>query len=285
MEKENQKNHPLKKAGLYLLMGIAGYLFTVGMLTILQNQLLFHPSKQLVATPDDLNLSWSEHAIETADGETLHAWYLHQPDAEFTVVFTHGNAGNISGRLDISRTIMQAGASVFLYDYRGYGLSSGSPSENGLYRDADAVVDYLRTELGVKPEQTVYFGRSLGGVFAAYKAADYGGAGLVLDSSFISLEEIAADLFPFIPSFLLRGDYATASFVEEAGEMPLLILHSRDDELIGYRHGQTLYERASGPKNMVTLSGGHNENYWMSIERFASAWEEFLSSLQNDSPS
>lgn len=269
------------KSGLKIAAYVAvGYLLVIGLMTILQNNLIFHPSTFMVDTPETLGVPWSEHYVPAEDGIDLHGWLLENSDADYTVIFSHGNAGNISGRLSIAKTIYDAGASVFLYDYRGYGQSDGSPTEKSLYRDADALISYLNREADISSEQMIFYGRSLGGTVAAYMASERNGAGLVLDSSFINLKTIAKDVMPIIPTFLIQATFPTDEFLKKSSGTPLMIMHSVEDDLIGFHHGEKLYEIADQPKTFVELRGGHNDSFHVSKDSYEAGWENFIEALK-----
>lgn len=263
---------------------IVGYLLVVGLITAFQNQLIFHPSSRMIDSPERLGMPWAEHWIKTSDGETLHGWMLGEPNGRPVVVYSHGNAGNISGRVEIAGEIESQGASVFLYDYRGYGNSTGSPSEQGIYSDGEAVVHYLRHQRGIPEKQMVFYGKSLGSTVAARQSAEFDGAGLVLDAPFINGKEIASDLYPFIPSFLVNIRFPVDEDLRRTNARRIMVMHGIDDRIIDIRHGRKLYEIASKDKNasFVELKGGHNSSFMMSREMFAESWRKFLESIENN---
>lgn len=273
-----------KKALKFIAFLLIGYLFIVGLLTLLQDQLIFHPSSELWDSPERLGLEWSEHRVETSEGVTLHGWMIGDPSDKSVVVYSHGNAGNISGRVDIAGDIARQGTAVFLYDYRGYGKSEGSPSEDGIYKDGEAVVHYLRGSLNIATDRMIFFGRSLGGSVAARQAAEFEGAGLVLDSAFISGKEIATDIYPFIPGFLIGVDFPVDDDLRQTKASRILILHARSDRIVPFHHGEKLYDIAQEtlPEEsvmFVELQGGHNTGFSQSREIYGEAWERFLSQL------
>ena len=255
------------------------YLVVVGMMSFFQNHLIFHPSEFMTDSPDRLEVPWSDHYVETEDGTMIHGWLLKNEDAEHTVVFSHGNAGNISGRLDIAKTIYDKGVSVFLYDYRGYGNSEGSPNEDGFFDDARSVVNYLAGEQGIPTDSMIFYGRSLGGSAAAHQASEFNGAGLVLDSAFANIRSMAQSAYPFVPSFLVRAEFPTDQFLMNRGEIPVLFMHSPDDQIVLFDQGRQLYEQAEGEKRFVELRGGHNDNFHNSRDIYEEAWMEFIAQL------
>lgn len=266
---------------LVLCWLLAGYLMVVGLMVMFQNQLIFHPSSELTGTPDRLGIPWSEHRVMTSDGLELHGWLIGEPGNGPVVVYSHGNAGNISGRIEIAGEIARQGASVFMYDYRGYGKSEGKPYEQGIYTDGEAVVHYLQRDLEIAGEQMIFYGKSLGGAVAARQSAQFEGAGLVLDSAFLNGREIAGDLYPFVPSFLVTIRFPVDEDLRRTKVSHVLVMHANDDRLIDSRHGRELHRIASeaAHSRFVELRGGHNSSFGMSKQIFTGAWSDFLKSL------
>jgi len=246
-----------------------------------QNNLLFIPGQEMIATPESVGLLYSEHYFETEDGMRLHGWFIPNPESEKIVQLSHGNAGNISGRAGLAALLHKAGFNVFMYDYRGYGKSEGTPSEKGLYKDAEATLRFLKDNYGADGENIIQFGRSLGGAVAAYIAANYKTGGLVIDSSFTSLKNIISEIYPFVPSFLSKFNFSTTDYLSDIKGVPVLILHSRDDNLIGFHHGEELYATASDPKKFVVLQGGHNDSFLVTKNKYLDAWKTFKQTVEN----
>jgi len=258
----------------------------VGIITLLQDQMIFHPSEDIWDTPESLDLPWTEHRIETPDGLLLHGWMIgdHESGNKPVVVYSHGNAGNISGRVDIAGVIANQGAAVFLYDYRGYGKSDGSPTEEGIYVDGRSVINYLRGELEISVSQMIFYGQSLGGAVAARQASEFESSGLVLHSAFLSGKEVANDIYPFIPRFLVAVGFPVNKDLQKAKAERIMIMHSESDRIIPYRHGKELYqiakEDASRNVTFVELQGGHNTWFSMSRDLYAESWKEFLTGIE-----
>jgi len=241
------------------------------------SQALYHPSREIRGTPADLGLFYEWVALETADGARLSAWWVPADSPRGVLLFCHGNAGNISDRLDSIRNFNRLGLSVFIFDYRGYGKSSGHPSEQGTYRDAEAAWNYLIQVRQKDPREIVVFGRSLGGSIAAWVSQVYKPQALILESAFASLREAARDRMPGIFVKLLVPDqYRTLLYLTSA-HCPLLILHSRGDEVIPFRHGEALYAAANEPKELVEIRGSHNQGFLESQPYYEAALDSFLS--------
>ena len=262
-----------------LLMGIAVYAALAGLMFFSQERLLFlpnMPSRSVVVTPHDVALDFQNLNINTEDGIQLDAWFIPHSDARGTLLFFHGNAGNISHRLDSIKIFHRLRLNVFIFDYRGYGRSTGSPTEQGVYKDAQAAWRYLTQERGIPAQQIVLFGRSLGGAIATRLAARTQAGALIIESTFTSVPELAAKLYPFLPVRLLaRLDFNTRAELHSVN-IPVLVIHSRDDEIIPFSHGQTNYDTANNPKQFIELRGGHNDGFLISNNTYQQGIERFL---------
>jgi hypothetical protein len=204
-------------------------------------------------------------------------------EARGVLLFFHGNAGNISHRLDSIAIFNRLGLDVLIVDYRGYGQSTGRPTEAGTYRDAQAAWDYLRQARGVAADRVVIFGRSLGGAVGAWLAsqlpADETPAAVIIESSFSSGADMARRLYPIFPARLLtRLKYPVVEYVARL-RCPLLVVHSRDDEIIPYAMGQAVYAAASQPKSFLELRGDHNAGFWISRASYVPGLEAFLANV------
>lgn len=226
-----------------------------------QSWLMFFPQRQLDDTPADIGLEYSSVQIATSDGETLHGWWVPVPNAKGTVLFFHGNAGNISHRINYLAMFKRLGYHALLVDYRGYGQSSGTPSEDGMYLDAQAAWRYLNDVQGLAPTQIILFGESLGGAVATWLARHEKPGMLVLASSFTSVPDLAATLYPFLPvRWIARFQYDTLASLKSVA-CPVYIAHSPEDEIVPFEHGQRLMQAAPEPKQFLTLEGGHNSGF------------------------
>ncbi len=226
-----------------------------------QSRLVYFPEKQLSNTPGAIGLAYATVSIPVSDGETLHGWWMLVPDAKGTVLFFHGNAGNISHRINYLTMFKRLGYSTLLFDYRGYGQSSGTPSESGTYRDAQAAWQYLIETKGIAPERIVLFGESLGGAVASWLAAREKPGLLVLASTFTSVPELAAEIYPFLPvRWISRFEYNTLASLQLVS-CPVFIAHSPDDDIIPFRHGQRLFQAAPQAKQFLPLEGSHNTGF------------------------
>jgi fermentation-respiration switch protein FrsA (DUF1100 family) len=194
------------------------------------------------------------------------------------VLYFHGNAGNISHRLHTIRQFHALDLSMFIIDYRGYGESTGRPSEKGLHRDATAAWLYLTGERGTLADDIVIFGRSLGASVAAWLAVEHPPGALVVDSSFTSVPDVGQEVYPWLPVRLLsRFRHATAEHVAKTSA-PLLVIHSRDDEIIPFHHGEAVFGAANEPKTFLELRGGHNDAHFTSETTYIDGLRRFLQS-------
>ena len=229
--------------------------------SLIESQIFF-PEKDHYAAPGDFGLEAREVALDTRDGPRLHGWFIPAPGARNLMLFCHGNAGNISHRLDNLARLHGAGVAVFIFDYRGYGLSQGSPSEKGMYLDAEAAWDWAQAQAKAQGGRVVIFGRSLGGVAALYLASRQRPAGLILESTFTNLGAMAGTFFP-IPGIgkWLGGRFNSLGRAPRVS-CPTLMLHGGRDEIVPYGLGRKLYAALPAPKAFVTLErAGHNDTY------------------------
>jgi len=268
----------LPMLGIWIVITIAGvYLAFAGFLFIFQSHYIYYPERVLSVTPRSIGLDFENIHFETADGLKLSGWFVPSESARGVILFCHGNAGNISHRLDSIQIFHQLGLDVFIFDYRGYGQSEGKPTEQGTYKDAEAAWRYLIEERQVKPNEVIIFGRSLGGAVASWLAQSHKPGALILESTFTSLPDIAAGLYPYLPvRLLLRFEYNTAEYLGRV-DCPVLIVHSRDDEIMPFNHGQQLFESAKEPKKFLETTGTHNNGFITSGKRYEDGLHTFIS--------
>ncbi|HEX6669493.1 MAG TPA: alpha/beta hydrolase [Gemmatimonadales bacterium] len=256
------------------------YLLMLLVLRLSEGRMLYVPGgrRTLLEPPAELDLAVRKVTVTAADGVRLVAWVMPlDPGSGPWLLICHGNAGNISeaGRPYHYAGLREQGLSLFAFDYRGYGESEGTPTEEGLYLDAEAAYHYLRDSLGVPPGRIVLFGHSLGSAVAVELARRVPAAGLILDGALTSVVERAQELFPYIPvRWIAASRYPS---IERVGQLsvPKLFLHARDDEVVPLAHGQRLFEAAAPPKRFVELRGTHGDAfvedstaYYQAIGRF-----------------
>ena len=265
----------------FFLVLAAGYGVVLTIIYFMQGRMLYLanvPGRTLTMTPADARMDYEDVAIKTADGVTLHGWFIAGRSPR-VLLFFHGNAGNISHRLDSIRQFRKLGLSVLIIDYRGYGQSDGRTTESGIYRDADATWRYLTEARGVRPNDVVIFGRSLGASVAARLAAQQHPLALIVESSFTSVPDIAQELYPWLPArWLSVLSHATLDYVRDV-HCPVLVVHSRDDEIIPFHHGQAIFAAAPEPRTLLTLRGSHNDAYLRDERSYIEGLREFLTGL------
>lgn len=249
------------------------------MLYLLQGKMLFLanvPGRALTASPGDIGLQFEDVSLTTADNEVLHGWFVPTTGSVGTVLFFHGNAGNISHRLDSIEIFNELNLDVLILDYRGYGQSSGKTSEQGTYTDAQTAWDYLVNERGIAPEEIVIFGRSLGGAVASWLAARATPGAVILESCFTSVPDMAERLYPFLPARkFTRLQYPVIEHVKLISS-PLLVVHSQQDEIIPFDMGQAVFAAAPEPKEMLIISGDHNGGFLLNRHQYQSVIGSFL---------
>lgn len=264
-----------------VILAAGGYLLLIFLIYISQHKLLYYPDSNITRTPADIGLAYEDVYLETEDSESVHGWFVPAQNSRYTVLFFHGNAGNISGRLETIDLLHELNLNVFIIDYRGYGKSSGRPTEKGTYRDAEAAWNYLKEQRGIPIDSMIVMGRSLGAAIAADLAARIQPAGVILESPFTSVPDMAAELYPWIPARrLARFSYPTEENISKI-KSPLLIAHSESDEIIPYEHGQLLYEKANQPKTFLDLQGGHNDGFLATGNLYRERLNIFISNLKN----
>jgi len=261
------------------LTGILG----AGMILGLERFALFFPDRSLGATPRAEGLAYEDVRFPAGDGVTLHGWWIPAADARVSVLWFHGNAGNIADRVhNIGYLHRVLRANVFIFDYRGYGLSQGSRSdlsEEATYRDGEGALAYLRTRPEAARTRVVYFGRSLGAAIAIELARTQPPAGLILETAFTTLKDVARVHYPLVPLWFLRTKYESLRKIPEI-RVPLLILHGDRDEVVPLEQAHRLYAAANEPKRLHVIRGAsHNDTYVVGGAAYFDAWASFLRSL------
>ena len=253
---------------------------TGAVILLFEKRLIYFPYRALDVTPAALGLAHEELALRTEDGLTLHGWFLPAPDSRWTFLVCHGNAGNVSHRLDRALLLQsRLRADVLLFDYRGYGRSEGSADEAGTYRDARAAHRWLLAR-ETPPARIVVFGESLGAAVALDLALEAEARALVLESPFTSVPDMARAVYPFLPLWpFVRTRYDNLSKIERL-RRPLLVLHGERDEIVPFAQGRRLFEAAPEPKRFYAIPrAGHNDTYAVGGEAYWTAIRGFLDEL------
>lgn len=294
-------------------MLVFAYICVALILFFMQPKFVYAPIKELPFSPAELGLDFEDVSFRTADRLRLHGWFIpastrlerggpapnadlsgvanlssvapakEEAKTEFTVLYCHGNGGNMMYFLDTVNFLNAIGLNCFIFDYRGYGSSQGKPSENGTYLDVRAAYRWLTKKKGIPPHNVIIFGWSLGGTLAAYLAsrAKAKARALVIEAAFTSYPDIGRKYYPYMPvRWFARFKYPTIDFIRKVN-CPVLVIHSRDDETIPFDFGLQLYDAANDPKDFVELRGGHNDAFLVSAETYKKAWLKWLASLKD----
>lgn len=241
----------------------------------LEYKSLYYPFKHIEMTPEDIGINYEDVSILTEDGVKIAGWFIPSQSPRATFLLAHGNGGNISHRLENIRIFNKLNINTFIFDYRGYGGSNGSPSENGLYLDVKAAYNYLLNNKNIAAKQIIGYGESLGGAVVIDLATRNELGGLIIESSFTSVRDIGKRIFPFIPGLLYKTKYDSLSKVLDVS-CPILVFHSHGDEVVPYDLGKRLFEAAPEPKQFIDLRGGHNDAFLISEELFVREINSFL---------
>ena len=275
---------PIVRIFVFAYIGLAIVLY------LGQSNLVYRPSQELIETPATLGLKFEDIQITTKDNVNLDAWFVPAKDKDQigkgVILFCHGNGGNIGDRVSYLPIFRDLGLSTFLFDYRGYGKSGGKPTEEGTYNDVESAWQYLTQEKQIPPKKIIIYGESLGGAIASYLAQKISqqdnknaASGLILASTFTSISDRASELYPFLPIRLLsRFSYNSRDRLPNI-KIPVLIMHSIDDEIIPFHHGDRNFQAANQPKKLVKLRGDHNSGFLDSLEIYRNGLNEFIESI------
>jgi len=260
-------------AGIGIYAALSIYVYFV------QSGMIFYPNmpgRTLISTPEDIGLTYQNVEFVTEDDIKLHGWFIPNKKAKGTLVFFHGNAGNISHRLDSIAIFHDLELNVFIFDYRGYGQSEGKITEKGTYRDAEAAWNYLNHSQGISGKQIIIFGRSLGASIASWLAAKHTPAALIIESGFTSVPSMGQRFYPFLPiRWLTRFKYDTKQYVKNIS-CPVMVAHSKHDEIIPYDEGREIFAAAHEPKQFLEMQGGHNDGFIVSGISYIKGLKSFI---------
>ena len=274
----------LKRFVIYSVLII---LFIMILPKFIEKGLIFHPDKGNDSiTPDAYGIEYDDVTFRTEDGLNLHGWFVpgkkSSPDEDLhTLLWFHGNAGNINHRLgNIKMLHERVPVNVFIIDYRQYGRSEGKISEKGTYIDAGAALAHLHSRKEINQEKIIFFGRSLGSAVAVELALKEKCRALILETPFTSILEMGKKLYPFLPvSLLLKTKYDSLSKIRNI-KVPILIMHGDKDELVPFEHGKRLYDMANEPKEFYTIPGaGHNDTHIVGGDEYFDVIRNFVKKL------
>lgn len=273
------KRFSLLRVAALLGIGLAIFIAFVGCSA---QRMVFQPTRIMNAHPGDIHRQYEDVYFDTADKLRLNGWfYACQTNGQrspFVVLVCHGNAGNLSHRLQLIQTLLEAGADVFAFDYRGYGKSEGSPSEKGTYLDALTAWDWLHAK-GYSGSNIVALGESLGGGVACELACTKPLAGLILQSTFTSVPDVASEFVSSLPvGWLLTSRYNNREKLPRI-HIPVLIMHSRGDRIIAFHHAERNFSVANAPKTLCELRGDHNDAVFLGAAEYREGVRQFLSQV------
>ena len=265
----------------FLILAACLYAGITALVYFRQSSLIYYPNiagRNLDASPQQIGLAFEDVELLTEDKIRLHGWFIPSDNARGTLLFFHGNAGNISHRLDSIAIFNRMNLDVFIFDYRGYGQSQGRVSETGTYLDAEAAWFYLVETRAIDADEIIVFGRSLGASIAAWLASRHRPAALILESSFSSVPSMAQRLYPVLPvKWLSNFSYDTRQYVSRI-ECPLLVAHSKDDEIIPYAEGRLVFDAAPASKQFLDMRGGHNDGFIATGQAYSDGLSRFIES-------
>ena len=257
--------------GIYAALSLYVYL--------MQSRMIFYPDisgRDLISTPENIGLTYQDVEFVSEDNIKLHGWFIPNENAKATVLFFHGNAGNISHRLDSIAIFHRLELNVFIIDYRGYGQSEGKITEKGTYRDAEAAWNHLNQTQGISAKQIIIFGRSLGASIASKLANKHTPAALIIESGFTSVPSMGQRFYPFLPvRWLTYFKYDTKEYVKNIS-CPVMVAHSKNDEIIPYDEGREIFEAAPEPKQFLEMQGGHNDGFIVSGTSYVEGLRSFI---------
>jgi len=249
--------------------------FFIGYVRHLERHNIFYPTKEIAQTPRDIPLAFEDIFLKTKDGVAINGWLVPHSPNKSVLIFLHGNGGNISTRLEKIQMFHAMGVNVFIIDYRGYGKSEGQPSEKGVYLDAQAAYDFLKSRKEFTDQKLIVYGESLGGAVAVDLAVNRLVDGIIVDSSFTSAQDMARVIYPFIPSFLINVKLESLSKIQNL-RMPKLFIHSPEDDIVPFHLGRKLFDAAEEPKVFLEIQGTHNQGFRSSREKYLQGIENFL---------
>jgi len=248
----------------------------------LQSRMLFQSTKGLDRTPNVYEWAYESVRLDVGEHITTGWWIPYGEDSKGVILFSHGNAGNMAGRLESVFLFRKMGFDVLVYDYGGYGESTGASSEGRCYADIRAMYDWLTEEKAIPAERIVLFGRSLGGGVTSELAQEVKVAAVIVESTFKSVSARAQEIFPFLPAKLIVKNRFENHSKIDSFLSPVLIVHSPDDTLIPFHHGRALFDAATEPKSFLEISGDHNEGFWKSGDLYTQGLTDFLQPLLPD---
>jgi len=261
---------------LFIVVLFITYLAFAAALYIMQPKFLYSPGREVSSTPAELELDYEDVVFKSSDGLNLSGWYVPAKNPMLTLLFCHGNGGNMAHRLGSINIFQNLGLNCFIFDYRGYGDSQGKPSEEGTYMDAMAAYKWLIEEKKIPAKDIIIFGRSLGGTIATQLAGKVETGALIVESAFTSYVDMGKEYYPYMPvRWFARFGYRTIDYIKDV-RCPVMFIYSGNDEIVPFKFGLKLYEAANEPKEFIEIFGGHNDCFLVSSEIYTEVWEKWL---------
>jgi len=277
-------NGGIKKMPLAILKIIVATSIALGFLFLflryIETRTLFYPAKEIQAFPDRAGLEYQDVFFKTTDNIKINGWFVPCEDAQYTILFCHGNAGNISHRIEKLKFFNDLGCSVLIIDYRGYGKSQGAPSEAGFYKDAEAAYGYLLSR-DIPADRIIGYGESIGGAVIVDLVSKGKMRALILDSTLSSVKDMIRCSYPFVPYWIFSSRFDSESKIRSV-KIPKLIIHSINDEIVPFQLGKRLYEASPEPKEFLQVYGGHNSNFYESEDLLRNKIGDFIKILKED---
>jgi pimeloyl-ACP methyl ester carboxylesterase len=246
-------------------------------IAITQSSQVYIPGHTITATPKDIGLKFNAVTLTTSDNIAIKAWFTPTDDsaAANTILFCHGNAGDIGDRVELIQTLHKLGFNSLCFDYRGFGESDGKPSETGTEMDAMAAWQYLTEKRNIPAGKIIIYGRSLGGAVASQLASVTTPKALVIESTFASIPAMALFRYPLLPmTFLCRFKYDNIQTIPKVNA-PILVAHSRTDSVCPYEQGRAVYDAAGQPKQFVEIKGEHGDGGLITNPHYQTAFVKF----------
>jgi fermentation-respiration switch protein FrsA (DUF1100 family) len=245
-----------------ILLLVIGIVLIAAYLRYIEQRTLFYPMKEIEFLPSQMGLKYEDIFFKTSDKIDINGWFVASPNARYTVIFCHGNAGNISHRLEKIKFFHSIGCNTFIIDYRGFGRSKGKPFEGGLYLDAGGAYDYLLSR-NINPEQLIGYGESIGGAVIIDLASKKRIKALIVDSTMTCAKDMVRIVFPFLPAWIFTSRFDSVNKIKSV-TVPKLVIHSVNDEIVPFKLGKKLFQEAPLPKEFLEIHGGHNSSFFES---------------------
>ncbi|MCM8800307.1 MAG: alpha/beta hydrolase [Candidatus Omnitrophica bacterium] len=264
------------KIFLYVSVGLILLFLSV---KFLEERGIYFPISYIDIYPKDIGLKYQDLYIKTKDNLLINAWFIPKEDSKYLVLFCHGNAGNISHRLEKVSFLYNLGLSILIFDYRGYGKSQGKPKEDGFYKDTESIYEFLVNEYKILPERIILYGESLGTAVAIELASKRKVKALILEGAFSRGKDMAKRIYPFLPNFFFSNSFDSLNRIKKITS-PKLFLHSKDDEIVPFSLAKKLFDAAPPPKKLVELTGDHNSCFLDAKESYLLSINNFIKELQ-----